>query len=98
MVEAAKNGSMQAEPGSGINSMSDSLMAFHPAIEEPSNIWPSSKNSSSTMVMSKVTCCHLPFGSVKRRSRYLTSFSLIILSTSGAEVMAVAILSGMRNM
>ena len=38
MVEAAKNGSMQAEVGSGISVMSDSLIAFQPAIDEPSNI------------------------------------------------------------
>ena len=48
MVEAAKNGSMHDELGSGINVMSDSLIARQPAIEEPSNINPSAKASSST--------------------------------------------------
>jgi hypothetical protein len=33
---------------SGISTMSDSLMAFQPAIEEPSNITPSANMSSST--------------------------------------------------
>src|SRR4051812_30742743 len=62
--------------------MSDSLIAFHPAIEEPSNIVPSSKISSSIIVWSKVTCCSLPRGSVKRRSTYLMSSSLILLRMS----------------
>ena len=38
---------MQAVAGSGIRHMSDSLIAFQPAIEEPSNIWPSANVSSS---------------------------------------------------
>src|SRR5436309_14902652 len=51
-------------------------------MEEPSNIWPSAKVSSSITLMSKVTCCHLPRGSVKRKSAYFTSLSLIIFMTS----------------
>src|SRR5277367_4593498 len=87
MVVSAKNGSIVAVTGSGIRHMSDSLIAFQPAIEEPSNIVPSAKMSSSIMVISKVTCCHLPRGSVKRRSTYLTSLSLIDLRTSLAVFM-----------
>src|ERR1700674_1477691 len=86
-VVSAKNGSMQAELGSGIRHMSDSLIAFQPAIEEPSNIMPSAKVSSSIMVTSKVTCCHLPRGSVKRRSTYFTSLSLMDFRTSLAVFM-----------
>src|ERR1051326_7978683 len=86
-VVSAKNGSMQAELGSGIRHMSDSLIAFQPAIEEPSNIWPSANVSSEIIEMSKVTCCHLPRGSVNRKSAYLTSLSLIIFMTSLAVVM-----------
>ena len=56
MVEAEKNGSMQAVTGSGISSMSDSLIAFQPAMDEPSNIVPSFRKSSSTRSTSKVTC------------------------------------------
>src|SRR5882672_5449432 len=67
--------------------MSDSLIAFQPAIEEPSNIRPSAKVSSSIIVTSNVTCCHLPRGSVKRRSTYLTSLSLIDFRTSLAVFM-----------
>src|SRR5947209_8963507 len=82
MVVSAKNGSIVAVTGSGIRFMSDSLIAFQPAIEEPSNISPSANASSSIMPASKVTCCHLPRGSVKRRSTYLTSLSLIAFRTS----------------
>src|SRR5437879_9011830 len=87
MVVSAKNGSIVAVTGSGIRHMSDSLIAFQPAIEEPSNIRPSAKVSSSIMVTSKVTCCHLPRGSVKRRSTYFTSLSLIDFKTSLAVFM-----------
>src|SRR6195952_2650835 len=87
MVVSAKNGSIVAVTGSGIRHMSDSLIAFQPAIEEPSNMVPSLKISSSIIVMSKVTCCHLPRGSVKRRSTYLTSLSLIDFRTSLAVFM-----------
>src|SRR5438105_8438561 len=73
---------MQALSGSGMSCMSDSWIAFQPAIEEPSNMMPSLKVSSSTVEMSTVTCCHLPRGSVKRRSAYFTSLSLISFITS----------------
>src|ERR1700710_250304 len=87
MVVSAKNGSIVAVTGSGIRHMSDSLIAFQPAIEDPSNIVPSANISSSIMPTSKVTCCHLPRGSVKRRSTYFTSLSLIDFRTSLAVFM-----------
>ena len=43
-----RTGRCSAVVGSGISVMSDSLIAFQPAIEEPSNIMPSAKKSSST--------------------------------------------------
>src|SRR5206468_3121157 len=57
--------------------MSDSLIAFHPAIEEPSNIRPSVRLSSSMTPEAMVRCCHLPLGSVKRRSTHSISSSLM---------------------
>src|SRR5271169_1421856 len=78
---------MHAEVGSGIKHKSDSLIAFQPAIDEPSNIMPSANVSSSIMVTSKVTCCHLPRGSVKRKSTYFTSLSLIVFMTFFGVVM-----------
>src|SRR2546423_2671301 len=86
-VVSAKNGSIVAVVGSGIRHMSDSWIAFQPAIDEPSNIWPSANVSSSIIDLSKVTCCHLPRGSVKRKSTYFTSLSFIIFRTSLAVVM-----------
>src|ERR1700749_3278978 len=87
-VVSAKKGSSTAQVGCGIRHMSDSLIAFQPAIEEPSNIMPSAKVSSSIIETSKVTCCHLPRGSVKRKSAYFTSLSLIIFMTFFGVVMA----------
>src|SRR5580658_3192434 len=81
-VVSSKNGSMTAVPGSGIRIMSDSLMPFHPAIEEPSNILPSRNRSSSTSRAGIVTCCSLPRVSVKRRSANFTCFSFMSFSTS----------------
>ncbi len=47
-VVCAKKGSISAVSQSGSKVMSDSLIAFQPAMEEPSNIVPSDRNSSST--------------------------------------------------
>src|SRR5438270_4964380 len=57
--------------------MSDSLIAFQPAIELPSNMKPSVNMSSLMMPDAMVRCCHLPLGSVKRRSTQSISSSLI---------------------
>src|SRR4051794_34887868 len=88
MVDCAKNGSICTVSASGISTMSDSLIAFQPAIEEPSNMTPSANMSSSTSMTSIVTCCSLPFGSVKRRSTNFTSLSLICFMMSLAVVMS----------
>src|SRR5262247_784676 len=77
---------MHALSGSGMSCMSDSWIAFQPAIEEPSNMMPSLNVSSSIVETSVVTCCHLPRGSVKRKSTYFTSLSLIIFKASLAVV------------
>src|SRR5688572_13927177 len=58
--------------------MSDSLIAFQPAIELPSNMKPSVSWSSSTTPEHIERCCHLPLGSVKRRSTHSISSSLIL--------------------
>src|ERR1043166_7443839 len=88
---------MQAVAGSGIRHMSDSWIAFQPGTEEPSNIWPSANVSSSIMLLSKVTCCHLPRGSVNRKSTYFTSLSLIIFMTSLAVAIAFPLLMTARE-
>src|SRR5580704_8958023 len=80
---------MTAVSQSGTSVMSDSLIAFQPAIDEPSNIVPLVRKSSSTMERSKVTCCHLPRGSVNRKSTNLTSLALIMERTDAAFAMNV---------
>src|SRR5690349_18063331 len=59
--------------------MSLSLIAFQPAIELPSNMKPSVSWSSSTIPAHMDRCCHLPLGSVNRRSTHSISSSLIRL-------------------
>ena len=86
-VVSSMNGSMYAVVGSGISSMSEASMPFHPAIDEPSNAWPSSNFSLSNIFDGTETCCSLPRVSVKRRSTNFTSFSWIILRTSAAVAM-----------
>src|SRR5882724_12007440 len=77
----AVKGSSTAVEGSGIRIMSDSLIAFQPAIEEPSNITPSVNESSWVAEAMRAVCCHLPRGSVKRKSTNLTSFVPLSLLT-----------------
>ena len=50
-------------------------------IDEPSNITPSANVPSSVADAMRAVCCHLPRGSVKRKSTNLTSFSLISART-----------------
>ena len=65
-------------------------MPFQPAIDEPSNAWPASNLSIVNTLAGTETCCSLPRVSVKRRSTNLTSFSLIILSTSAGVVIGIS--------
>src|SRR5476651_1580126 len=87
-VVCAVKGSSTAVEGSGIRIMSDSLMAFQPEIDEPSNITPSVNVSSSVAEAIRAVCCHLPRGSVKRKSTNFTSFSFIIARTALASIVA----------
>src|SRR5690606_28422251 len=73
---SSTKGSRTAVASSGRRIMSDSLMPFQPATEEPSNMTPSMKESLTTEA-GKVTCCSLPLVSVKRRATHFTSLSLI---------------------
>src|SRR5437870_4706181 len=73
---------MLAEFGSGMSSMSEASMPFHPAMDEPSNAWPPVNLSSSNAEIGTVTCCSLPRVSVKRKSMNLTSFSCTNFITS----------------
>ncbi len=76
-VGSAVNGSTKALSGSGSRTMSEFWMPFHPAIDEPSNMRPSSSSASSAIEAGKVTWCHTPRMSVKRRSMNSMRWSLI---------------------
>src|SRR6185437_1838263 len=67
-----------------------SLIAFQPAIDEPSNMTPSVSRSSSMAWTAWARCCHLPRGSVKRKSTYFTSCSLIIEKIFAVSAMLVS--------
>ena len=86
IIGVAENGSTYTASRSGFRIMSDSLMAFQPSMDEPSNIRPSSNSSSPITPAHMVRCCHLPLGSVKRTSTHSISSSLIRLIMSLAEV------------
>src|SRR5680860_31668 len=81
-VRSVRKASMYAVDTSGMSCMSDSWIDAKPRIDEPSNIWPTVKKSSSTVEAGMLKCCCTPGRSVKRMSRNLTSVSLMYLSTS----------------
>src|SRR4030067_2484662 len=85
-VGSSMNGSMIRVPAPGIRIMSDSWMPFQPAIEEPSNILPSSKVLASMVLEGTDTCCSLPLVSVNRKSMKLIFLSLIVFKTSAADI------------
>ena len=51
--------------------MSDSWIAWKPRIDDPSNIWPSVKNSSVTDTAGTLKCCMTPGRSQNRTSTNL---------------------------
>ncbi len=69
--------------------MSDSWMAWKPRIEDPSNIWPLVKKSSSTEAAGTLKCCMTPGRSQNRMSTNLMSSSLMKERTSSAELNTV---------
>ena len=85
-VVSSRKGSRTPLSVSGMSTMSDSWMPLHPAIDDPSNILPSSKKSSSTCDAGTDTCCSLPLVSVKRRSTNLTSCSSIKVSAPSTDM------------
>src|SRR6476469_2902309 len=77
---------MNAVAGSGTSFMSDSWIAWKPRIEDPSNICPTVKKSSSTDSAGTLKCCMTPGRSQNRMSTSLTSSSLMNVRTSSAEL------------
>src|SRR5437667_9122985 len=81
-VVSLQNGSKNAVSGTGMTSMSDSLIACQPRMDEPSKPNPSSKVPSLRVSAGMVKCCHRPGKSMKRRSTARTSFSRMRARTS----------------
>jgi hypothetical protein len=80
------NGSSRAESGSGMSNMSDASMPFQPAIEDPSNAWPSVNFSSLNALIGTETCCSLPRVSVNLKSTNFTSLSFTNFITSATAI------------
>ena len=85
-VTSSVKGSSTAVSVSGDKIMSESLIVFQPAIEEPSNIWPSSSFSTLIVCAGTLTCCSFPIVSVKRKSINFTFSSSIIFITFFADI------------
>src|SRR5882724_6059230 len=89
-VGTSKQGSTNALAGSGSSSMSLSLMAWKPRIDEPSNPKPSVNVSSSSSFNGIEKCCQVPGRSVNRTSMICTPASLARRITSAGDVPAAA--------
>src|ERR1041385_4762329 len=85
-VGTSKHGSTNALPGSGSSSMSLSLIAWKPRIDEPSNPKPSVNVSSSSSLSGVEKCCQVPGRSVNRTSTTCTPASLARRITSAGDV------------
>src|SRR5207342_788135 len=59
-VGTAQNGSINAVAGSGMASMSEASMLFHPRMLEPSKPRPSLKISSVSSRIGQLKCCQVP--------------------------------------
>src|SRR5437762_8978070 len=88
-VGTDKQGSTKALAGSARSSMSLSLIAWKPRIDEPSNPRPSVKVSSSSCFSGIEKCCQVPGRSVKRTSTTCTPASFARRMTSAGEGAAV---------
>src|SRR5437588_12525794 len=75
-------GSMVAESGSGMRSMSLSSMAWNPRMLEPSKPSPSEKLPSSSSPSGRLKCCQVPGRSTNRTSTTSTPSALARSSTS----------------
>src|SRR3989442_10669658 len=88
-------GSTNALAGSGSKSMSLSLIAWNPRIDEPSKPTPSANIASVSSLSGSEKCCQVPGRSVNRTSTICTpaSFALRITSAGVGAVPAFAALA-----
>src|SRR6267154_2147954 len=90
-VGTSKQGSTNALAGSGSSSMSLSLIAWKPRIDEPSNPRPSVNVSSSSSFKGIEKCGQVPGRSVNRTSTTCTPASFARRITSAGDVPAAAL-------
>src|ERR1044071_4990034 len=92
-VGCRQNGSMNAVAGSGMASMWDASIDFHPRMEEPSKPKPSSNTSSVNSPMGTLKCCQVPKVSTNFTSTIfapcLRAFSITLFGVAVLEVLAV---------
>src|SRR5438874_2175526 len=93
-VGTVVKGSMMAEVGSGITSISLSLMVWKPRMLEPSNGTPSKNISSFNSRAGTLKCCQDPGRSVNLRSTIFAPFSLANCKTSSG-VLSVIVYSSL---
>src|SRR5947207_1600994 len=77
-----RTGSIVAESGSGMSSMSLSSIAWKPRMLEPSNPSPSLKLSTSSSPSGRLKCCQVPGRSMNRTSTTSTPSALARSNTS----------------
>src|SRR3989442_513715 len=96
-VGTCRQGSTNALAGSGTNSMSLSLIAWKPRIEEPSKPIPSANTLSVSSLSGIEKCCHVPGRSQNFTSTICTPASLARRITSagaGAVLVAFGVAAG----
>src|ERR1700683_5461874 len=93
-VGSLVKGSITAESGSGMTSMSLLSIARHPRIDDPSKPRPSSKGASSlNSEIGAVKCCHVPSKSMNFTSTITAPLSLIIWRTCLGVIESVSLLA-----
>src|ERR1700686_1106107 len=85
-VGAAVKGSIIAVSGSGIMSISLSLIVWNPRTLEPSNAFPSTNVARSSSCSGTLKCCHVPGTSTNLKSTIFASFFLANCSTSSGVI------------
>src|SRR3989440_5181467 len=96
-VLCERTGSIVAESGSGMRSMSLSSIDWNPRMLEPSNPSPSLKLSTSSSPNGRLKCCHVPGRSTNRTSTTSTPSAFARSSTSRGLVLPADFVSTAMN-
>src|SRR6266566_2013753 len=96
-VLCERTGSIVAESGSGMSSMSLSSIDWNPRMLEPSNPSPSLKLSTSSSPTGRLKCCHVPGRSTNRTSTTSTPSAFARSRTSRGLVLLTDFVSTAMN-